>query len=385
MDYKVEILDSTRQPITQLKNLIRIDRQGNVLKYAKRLSDTGWAKFRLHIKDPIFSDHGNIVEPLSYGVRITRNNLNVWEGIITQNPHRRQDYIDVVAKGYLFRTKKVHVNRDAEENPGDGKDNYRTFKSGTMADAVTATFNEMKAKVGPSDIVKSFTLGTVENPDFPESFTRLSGAPLVGGWTFSDELAVQVDYKSTFYLWSLFGMYANCDFEVTNDLVFNFKKMIGTRRPELVFEWSKYGAVMDFDAPLDGENLVNDLMGIASDPRGVVLHVERRDDESVKRYQLSQDVMAFLDAKDKNTMRTRLIEHLRFSAYPDSVVNFVMNEKAYPLGQYDLGDTAMFKIKRGIIDVNQERRITGLNVAVHNTGTETIVLETNKPREDQQV
>ena len=58
-----------------------------------------------------------------------------------------------------------------------------------------------------------------------------------------------------------------------------------------------------------------------------------------------------------------------------------LNERAYPLGVYGLGDTVTLRIRDGIIDVDQVRRIVGINVKVHTTGKESIRLITNKPKE----
>lgn len=381
MTYVVEILDSSRNPIAQIKNLVPINQRGTVLRFRKVLSNWGSCLFRVQSRDPVLSS--NILEPWKYGVRIKRNNAVIFQGIIINNPRRNSEFIEVEARTYLYRLDKLFVKRDAATAAEPYKDNYRTFDSGTMKAAVEAVLSEGKAAVNTGDVLKSFTNGTIENPDFPNYFTKGDGSALTGGWTFSSDMTLQFDYKSILYVLKAFGIYANADFEVTNDLVFNFKKYIGVKQPELVFEYSNYGSIVDYDVPLNGERMTNDLLGIAVDVENKILHFNKRDEASVKNYLLMQDVAAFLDVKDKNALRARIIEELPFVAQPDSTINAVLNEKAYPLGQYDVGDTITLKIKDGIIDVNQQRRVVGISVEVHHTGTELITLQTNLPRDDQ--
>lgn len=384
--YKVEILDNQRQPITHAKRLIEFNKEGHILRYSGKLSDSGFAKFRLAADDPMFATFGDIIKPMKNHIRIYRGNKKVWQGIITQNPHKRSNYYDISAQKYIYRFKKLLAKRDPEVTPGDGLNNYRTFKTGTMALAVTGLLSEAKTIATANDPIQLVTAGTIENPNFPPYFTNSAGAALSGGWTFSDDIAVQVDYKSIFYLISVFGAYANCDFELTDDFIFNFKKFIGTRRPQMVFEYNEnnaYGSIDDFDVPEDGQNMVNDIWGIAVDNEGKIIHINKRDEASIGEYLLNQDVAAFSDLKDKNSLQTRLNETIRYTAYPDGAINTVLNSRAIPFGTYDLGDSATFRIKSGIIDFEEERRITGYSVSVHNTGKEIIILESNKLREDQ--
>lgn len=384
-DYKVYILNANRERIARLKNLVVFDTEGNILKYAKQLSNYGYCKFRIGRNDPVLAQHGNILQPYKYGVEVTRGGITVWIGMIVNNPHRKRNYIDVMAYGYLFRWKKLQVNHDPELKPGDGLDNYRTFKSGTMAAAITATFNEGKTKAGGSDILASFTLGEITNPQFPDGFTKDDGSTLAGDWTFSDDMTLQFDYKSILYVWQTFGMYANCDMEITDDLKLNFKPYIGTRQNNIVFRYGRNGNILDYDVPLRGERTTNDLMGIAADLEGNVLHISQRDEASVADLGLLQDAEGFLDVKERNALKIRLSEEMRFRSTPDSSINVLLNERAHPVGKWGLGDTVTVKIgdPANIVVVDEARRITAYSIAVRNTGKEFVTVETNPERPDQ--
>jgi hypothetical protein len=93
--------------------------------------------------------------------------------------------------------------------------------------------------------------------------------------------------------------------------------------------------------------------------------------------------MALSDVKGTNPLRARVESQLRFVKRPEnSPVNIVLNEKSYPLGQYDIGDLVRVRVKDHVIDYNELRRVVRISVAVHNTGRELTTVQTETPREE---
>lgn len=379
--YKVQILNSNLEPITEIKAFYPLDTSGNLIEYVDKLSAWGKCKFRVATRDTSLVEYGNIFEPFKYHVRVYRAGILVWCGIIVTNPRRTKRFIEVEARTYIYLFTKVLVRRDASVAPGDGKDNYRTFNSGSMSTAVTAVINESKADAIAGSIMSQITIGTVENPSFPSNYTKADGSPLAGQWTFSDDMTLQFDYRDIFYVMSSLAMYPACDFEVTKDLVFNFKQFIGNKQTDIVFEYSRYGSITDYNAPLNGDSMANDLTGVAADFGNQILHSKKSDEASVAEYGRIQGVAAYIDVKNTNALRSRLTEELRLTSKPDSELHVTLNDRAYPLGQYGLGDIVRIKVRDRIIDVNQLRRIVGIDVFVDGTGQETVRLITNKPKE----
>lgn len=378
---KVGIYTKALAKVAEIKNLYPINNRGMVLRYSKELSDFGQCTFRVSTKDPFFTQFGDIITPHVYHVRINRGGTIVWAGVIVDNPQRNKNFIEVVAVEYEFYLDKVLIRRDAETTAGDGKDNYRTFTSGTMAAAVTSIVNSAITDFTSTHPIGTMTLGTIENPDYPPNFKNESGVALTGGWTFTNFISLQFDYHTAYYVLKAFGVYANADFEITEDLVFNFKKFVGNKATGITFEYGTRGNIVDYNTPRLGRRMVNDLWGIAADTDGKVLHANQRDTTAFNAYGLLQGTAAYSDVKDLNMLKSRMNEELQFIKSPDdSPVNILLNEKAYPLGQYGIGDIVTVKIKDNIIDYNQPRRIVGITVSVHDTGREMIVLQTNLPR-----
>lgn len=385
MTYKVVLLDKNLNPITQVQAFVPLNKQGYFLEYDSKLSNIGTCRFRVMTKDQLFSEFGDVLQPYINHIRVYRNGALVWSGVIIDNPKRTHNYIEVVGYTYAFYMKKILINHDAPD--GSGGENYRVLRSGTLATAVQTFFNEAKAR-NPV-LTNGWKLGTIENPNFPTDtggnalYTDTSGGALTGAYSFNDKFFIKFDYRDMLYVLGMLGVYSNCDFELTSDLTLNFKSYLGTRRHDMVFEYGVVGGIEDYNVPLSGTNMANRLTGIAADNNFNVFSTKQEDTASVNTYGVIEGVAAFKDAKNVGVLNTRLTEELRNISDPLNEIHAVLNNSAYPLGQYGLGDTVTFKIKDHIINVNELRRIVGIHVQVHNVGRETIRLITNPPRPGQ--
>lgn len=382
----VEILDRTRNKVAEIRNLYPINEDGMILRYSRELSDYGQCIFRVSTKDPVLTEFGDILVPHAYHIRIKRGTETVWQGAIVDNTERNRNFVEVRAVQYLFYLDKILIRRDKDKpDTSEDESNFKVFKTGTMASVVTTLVDNAKADLGSSHVLASMTTGTIESPDYPKNFTTLATPPvaLTGAWSFSSNVTLQFDYHSALYVIRTFGIYTNADFELTNDLVFNFKKQIGSRITGLTFNYNDArGNIIDYNVPRLGMRMHNEIIGIASDDEGKVLHSTKRNTTSVNSYGLMQTAQAFNDVKSKNPLEARLSEQLRLVSDPEeSPINIILNEKAYPLNQYNLGDIVWVRIKDHIIDFQKERRIVGITVTLHNTGRELIAVQTNRPPE----
>jgi hypothetical protein len=383
----VEILDRDLNKIAEAKALYPINEQGMVLRYSKELSDFGTCLFRLRPQDPIFTQYGDITEPHKYHIRIKRGDSYVWQGAIVDNTHRTHNFLEIKGAEYEFYLGRKLIKRTSAVSYGgtapveDIGLHYRTFDSGTMATAVNDIVTEARDAFGAGHIMANLTLGTIENPDYPKNFTTVAGTALTGAWNFSSDVVLQFDYQSVLYVLKAFGIYASADFRITPDLQFEFKKFLGNKNPGITFVYGAQGNMVDYDIPRLGSRMTNSLTGIATDPNGLILHAEKSDSASLDEYGLLEDSAAFADVKDKNALNARIAEQLRLTSRPESSPhNFLLNEKAYPLGQYDIGDIVTGKVRDGAIDYKEVRRIAGITVNVHNTGRELVTVQTNVPR-----
>lgn len=383
----VEILNLDLEKITEVRSLYPLTQSGMVLRYSRELSDYGFCTFRVSTKDPLLTEFGDILVPHSYHVRIKRGGTVVWQGAIVDNTERNKNYVEVRAAEYLFYLSKILIRRDTVRpntysTTDDGWKNYRTFSSGTMSSAVTTLFNNAKTDLGSAHILATATVGTIENPNYPANFTDSSSPPrtLTGAWSFNSNVTLQFDYHDALYVIKTFGIYTGADFELTNDLRFNFKKLIGQRIKGLTFKYGRIGSnIIDYNLPRYGQRMANKLYGIAADDTGKVLSLQKSDTTSINTYGLMEEAKAFADVKNKNILTSRMTEELRLIANPEeSPINITLDEKAYPLGQFNLGDIVWVRIEDNVIDFQKERRIVGYTVNLHNTGRELITIQTNQ-------
>lgn len=377
----VEILNSSLAKIAEIKSLYPIDKAGNVLRYSRELSDYGSCLFRVSTQDTVLTQFGDILQPHAYHIRIRRGGVIVWQGAIVDNPVRNKNYVEVKGAEYLFYLDKILIRRDAD-NPAttDNENNFKVWNTGTMAAAVQTTFQNAITDLGTAHILSTALVGTIENPDYPDNFIDSTGHDLTGGWNFSSDVTVQFDYHSALYVLKSFGIYASADFELTPTLTFNFKKLIGQRIAGVTFSYNRVGTnIVDYNFPRLGQRMANDLIGIATDDLGNVLHASKIDTTSVNSIGRLQEAKAYTDVKNQNLLDSRLANELRLTEDPsESPITLVLDENAYP-GQYSLGDILWVRVKDHVIDYEKERRIIGYTVNLHNTGRELTYVQTNQP------
>lgn len=380
----VEILDKSLNKVAEIRNLYPLDNQGMILRYSKELSDYGKCLFRVESRDPVFDTYGDVLQPHTYNVRIKRDGTTVWQGAIVNNPQRTKNFVEVEAYEYLYYLDKILVRRSSN-NPSTGTaDNlYRIFSSGTMSSAISTLITEAASDFGSPHPLHTLTAGTIDNPNYTQGFTDSAGTAKTGAWNFSSTVQLQYDFNTVYYVIKEFGLYTHCDFNITTDLKFNFKTFLGNKQNNIVFQYDSgaMGNIVDYNLPRLGRRMVNDLWGIATDLNGTIFHIEQKDTTSVNTYGKLEDAVAFKDVKDKNFLSQRIKEDLFFVKDPDSgPVNILLDERAYPLGQYDIGDIVTVKIKDNVINYQNRRRIVGITVNLHDTGRELTTVQLNTPR-----
>ena len=389
---RIEILDSNLDLITYIKAPVPLNKAGSILKYSKELSQYGQCNFRVSAYDTNLAALGDIFQPHKYHVRITRNGVTVWQGAIIENPRRTKDYIEVIAAEYLWYLDKILLNRNLDQNlvtPTSSSDPavYRRFNSGTMSSAVTTIMNEVIARwAGTNHALASVALGTVENPDYPPNMTdgNNPAKPLTGPWSFGDGISaplLQFDFQSVLYVMRSFGAYTYADFNIDKDLKFNFQKFIGNNAHyDVNFVWGQHGNAVDFNLPRLGQRQVDDLWGIASDANGVIYTYEQTDQPAIASEGILEAVAAYSDIKDQATLNARLEAELPMISTPDAAAwTFVLDEKAYPLGVYDIGDIVSTQVNHTNLKASARKRIVGISVDLNSTGRELTTVQLNTP------
>lgn len=380
--YTIEILDKNLNKVAEVQNPYPLNNGGDILVFSSELSNYGSCRFRVATKDPILDTYGDIFVPHQYHVRIRRYAEIVWQGAIVDNPRRNKSFIEVRAYEYLFYFDKKLVRRDAEVTVGDGRNNYRVFKTGTMASAVNSIITEMIADSGDNHILSNITIGTIDNPNYPNNMVSASGTQLTGAWNFSEYVAMQFDYHSILHVLKSFGAVSNADFEITNDLVFNFRNNIGSVRSDLSFTYGTHGNIQNYDVPRYGSRMINRYYGIATNEKGALLRYDDTDSTSLNTYGLLESATAYADVINDNVLRSRIKEEMNLLKDPDAApINLVISKNVYGFGVVNVGDIINVRINDGLIDFNEPRTMVAISLVLHNTGSERLSLQTNKPRD----
>jgi len=352
--YSVEILDTSGNVQTIIKNLIPIDRDKNVLKYDDYLSNYGTCTFRVKTKDPAVSV--NYLEPYKYHVRIKRAKGSVWYGVIVNNNQRTHNFIEVEARTLLFYLTKCEVA------PSDTTVMTRVFKSGTMATALTTMFNEAKNR--QDSPIGSWTLGTIDN---------LYKLNTTTAYTFTNTDFLELPYASVMDAFTLCGDITNSDFELTTSKVFNFKRRIG-QNTQIAFKWGKYGNLKDYNSPVRGADRYNVLAGLGISTTGTLLRADKTDSSTISTYKRLWATKVFNNANTQDILNAITTEELRTKSSGVNLKTYDVNEDGFLL---QLGDDFIVDIEDGIISERERRRLIGRQVLVNENGYETIRLITN--------
>lgn len=384
----VEVLDKNLNLIAEIRALYPINESGDILRYSDELSDYGECTFRVATKDPFLTQKGDILVPHKFHIRIKEGGVVSWQGAIVDNTERNKNYIEVKAAQYEYYFDKMLIRRDTSAPSGadtssDSWKNYRTFSSGTMASNITTIINNAISDFGSEHVLGNMTIGTIQNPDYPKGFVDEDGDVLTGGWSFTDYITLRFDYHSVAYVLEAFGIYTNADYEIDNNLQFNFKKFLGNKKPEVTFEYGTFGNIVDYNLPRLGGRMVNSLWGIAAEEDGTVLHANLRDEASIAEYGLLMGAEGYLDVKTKNELKKRMKEFIQYTKTPeDSPVNVLLDEHTREPGQYGVGDIVTIRVKDHNIDFRKPRRIVGITTTYHNTGRKLITVQTNRVRDE---
>lgn len=389
IETRVEILDSSLNLITWVKALFPIS-NNSLLQYSKELSDFGQCKFRISSYDTLFKQFGDILQPHINHIRVNRGGTIVWSGAIIENSKRTMDYVEVVAAEYEWYLSKILIARTSIDLLTNTADNiYRIFNSGTMANAVIAIMNEtittMKGVQGVHPLA-NMTLGTIDTPNYPPNTTDGSSPPkpLTGVFNFGNGITapqMTFDFHNVLYVLKSFANMVYADFEIDENLVFSFRNFLGNDNHLSVnFTWGQHGNAVDFNVPRLGQQMANDLLGIATDINGIVLHAEQTDQASITNSGLIQQVAAYADIKDQATLNARVQAELPLISNPnDSPLTFTLDEKAYPLGLYNIGDIVTVNVNHEALSYSAIKRIVGISVNLGDAGRELTTVQMNTP------
>lgn len=397
IETRVEILDASLNLITWVKSLYPINSGGSLLQYSKELSDFGQCKFRISSYDTLLQEFGDILQPHQNHIRINRGGVIVWQGAIVENTKRTKDFIEVIAAEYLWYLNRILVQRTSTDPATGTADNiYRIFNTvngaTTMAAAVTAIINEtittFKGESGVHPLA-NMTLGEIDNPNYPPNSTDGTTTDnLTGPWKFGDGItapAMTFDFQSILYVLKSFANVTYADFKIDGNLVFSFLSFLGKdNHYDVNFTWGEHGNAVDFNIPRLGQQMANDLIGIATDNNGNVLHAEQTDQTSITTSGLIQSVAAYADIKDQATLNARVQAEIPLISSPeDSPQTFQLDERAYPLGLYDVGDIITVNVDHDFLKYSAVKRIVGISTDLGDAGRELTTVQLNTPLPSQ--
>lgn len=168
------------------------------------------------------------------------------------------------------------------------------------------------------------------------------------------------------------------DFEITDNLVFNVKVLIGEDKTESII--LDYGSNIlscriteDFSQPVNRSI----VLGEVSDNSSLV-RIEREDLVSQTAIKLREDAVTEWDVSETETLNEKGDAILRKYAYPLLKIDLDILPNTPNITQFSLGDLIIVRIVKGFYNIKEEYRVFEWEVKYNSDGTEKLTLVLGK-------
>ena len=357
--YKFVVTDTSGNELAWLKSA-----RGR--SWSKYLSLPGEASFTLPINDTKATDT-NI--GLRNGLKIYRYNKVVWEGFIDGHDETDQDIV-VHASGWLqiFASRLIKPT-SAEISAGTG----HKYSSKRVADQVMKDIIDRNNTDNDTGISTSTGDGasyptdtdtiTIEIPPYEPSLSWLVN--LANAYKLEQEVVWNSDHDAL--VWK-------CT-----------KEADAEDRGDIVFRYGQGGNIKDFQRAYTLNGMVNVLIAVPTG-EGYDFLKDRKvlqDASSIAEYGFREEAVPFQYAgTDADNLTDLANEYLKKHKYPIEIMRFKLRPNAPFLGDWNLGDYVKFYIEADRIDIDDWRRIVGIEVKIDDKNPyESIEIITN-PRRD---
>jgi len=159
---------------------------------------------------------------------------------------------------------------------------------------------------------------------------------------------------------------------------FSFMRNVGAEKPDVVFELNS--EIVDFNIPRNNRFISNVVKGFAVQEGPKVLTKESTDTTSRTAWYRREAYPYFGSATDQADLDQRTNDLLREMKDPDREMNLKFASGMTPFDGYVMGDSVKVRIKKGRVNIDEYRRVIGMEVSIEDTGIERTVPILQKPR-----
>lgn len=159
---------------------------------------------------------------------------------------------------------------------------------------------------------------------------------------------------------------------------FTFSRDVGSEKSDVVFELGS--EIIDFNIPRDSRNTYNYIKGLAISSGPSVLNKEEGDSTSQASWYRREFYPFFNNVTAQNDLDQRTKNFLYEHKDPRRDMRIKLSGGIAPFDGYSMGDSIKIRVNRGRVDIDEFRRVVGMEVSVDDAGIEQIVPVLEKAR-----
>lgn len=297
-------------------------------------------------------------------IRIYRNGSLVWQGIV----QIVQDTVDgtwVYGETFLATLGWYGVRYDQA---------YTSTAVGTVVE------NEYDNIVARSNnfLADRVTKGTIQAPYISNTTSNLTITRTLFHENFLS-LLKQMVLTSRAEMTSSWSQYTvfNISFSETTP-TFTFYRNVGSNQADVVFELDS--EIVDFNIPRDMRDIANSVKGLAISSGPAVITNTQTDSSSQNNWYLREHYPFFNNVTASDDLSQRTENYLYERKDPRREMKIRLAAGLVPFNGYSMGDFVKVRINTGRVNIDEYRRVIGMEVSIDDAGVENTVPVLEKAR-----
>jgi len=319
-------------------------------------NDVGRCRFFVPYNDLKLTT-SSVVDNAFSEILIYRNETLVWQGMVQMI----QDVVDgvwVYGETYLAALAWYGVRYDQEY---------------TTANISTLIGNEYDNIVGrASDFLQAkITKGTIENPYQTDTTNALTVTRTLFNESFLNVLKemVAVSKGEETSTWSQNTVF-DISFSATAP-TFTFKRNAGSAKADVIFELDS--EIVDFNIVTDMRYITNESKGFVVTEGPKILTSTESAATSASTWYRRESYPYYPNVTSQADLDHLVDNVVANGKSPGVSMNLKFAAGLAPLDGYSISDNVKLRIKRGRIDIDEYRKVVGMEVNIDNAGVENTV------------
>mgnify|MGYP001581561886 CR=1 FL=1 len=159
---------------------------------------------------------------------------------------------------------------------------------------------------------------------------------------------------------------------------FTFTRNVGSNKADVVLELGS--EIVEFNIPRDMRDITNSVKGLAIGTGPIVLSTTATDTTSQSSWYLREQYPFFNNVTAQNDLNQRTDNFLFERKDTKRDMKIKLAAGLVPFDGYALGDSIKVRINRGRVEIDEFRRVVGMEVDIDETGIESSVPILEKAR-----